>query len=68
VVIQAALEVHKISGPGFLEADYEKALASELALRDVAFVRQPVIPIVYKEGWSARLTLSFWSLAISSSS
>ena len=42
------MEVHKILGPGFLESVYEHALGFELAIRGVPFVRQPVVPIVYK--------------------
>jgi GxxExxY protein len=39
-VIGAALEVHRHLGPGYLESVYEEALAVELDLRGVPFVRQ----------------------------
>lgn len=39
-VIGAAIEVHRLLGPGFLETVYEKAICVELALRGVAFARQ----------------------------
>ncbi len=39
-VIEAAVEVHRVLGPGFLESIYEQALAVELDIRDVSFARQ----------------------------
>ena len=47
-VLDAAFEVHRLLGPGFLESVYEEALATELRLRDVAFTRQVVIGVDYK--------------------
>ena len=47
-VLDAAFEVHRLLGPGFLESVYEEALATELRLRDVAFTRQLVIGVDYK--------------------
>ena len=38
--IGAAIEVHRALGPGYLESVYEEALAIELSLRGIAFVRQ----------------------------
>ena len=37
VVVDAALEVHRILGPGLLESVYEQALSVELGLRGVCF-------------------------------
>lgn len=48
-VIGAAIEVHNTLGPGFLESVYETALARELELRSIPFVRQAHVPINYKE-------------------
>ncbi len=46
--IGAAIEVHRILGPGFLESVYEAALAVELESRHLAFQRQVPVGIVYK--------------------
>jgi hypothetical protein len=40
VVVDAAIEVHRILGPGLLESVYEQALSVELGLRGVGFARQ----------------------------
>lgn len=48
-VIGAAMEVHRILGPGFLEAVYQVALERELTLRDIPFERQVRLPVVYKD-------------------
>lgn len=47
-VIGAAIEVHRIPGPGYLESVYEEALAVELELRSIAFERQKPINVEYK--------------------
>lgn len=47
-VVGAAMEVHRILGPGFLEAVYEAALAHELNLRDIPFETQKRLPVHYK--------------------
>lgn len=47
-VIGAAIEVHKTLGPGFPESIYEEAVCHELALRSIAFERQPMIRVAYK--------------------
>jgi GxxExxY protein len=48
VIIGAAMEVHRILGPGFLEAVYETALAHELTLRGIRFEAQKRLPVYYK--------------------
>jgi GxxExxY protein len=47
-VIGAALEVHGMLGPGFLEAVYERALAHEFTLRLIPFERQTALQVLYK--------------------
>ncbi|MFH0988669.1 MAG: GxxExxY protein [bacterium] len=47
-VIGAAIEVHRILGPGFLESVYEEALCAELTIRSLSFKRQVPISIEYK--------------------
>jgi len=47
-VIGAAIEVHRVLGPGFLESVYEEALCIELELRGVPFGRQVPIGVAYK--------------------
>lgn len=48
-VIGAAMEVHKILGPGFLEAVYQAALERELSLRGIPFDAKVKLPVTYKE-------------------
>ncbi len=48
-VIDAAIEVHRNLGPGFLESVYEEALAIELNVRGIRFERQKAISVKYKE-------------------
>jgi GxxExxY protein len=48
-IIGAAIEVHRLLGPGLLEAVYEECLAKELSLRSLLFDRQKPIPVVYKD-------------------
>lgn len=47
-VIGAAIEVHRLLGPGFLESVYEEALCVELDLRGVPYARQAAIAVDYK--------------------
>jgi len=47
-VIGAAIEVHRIIGPGFPEIIYERALAIELQQRNIPFDRQPTVTVTYK--------------------
>lgn len=48
-VIGAAIEVHRVLGPGLLESAYEECLSFELASRSLRFERQRSLPVHYKE-------------------
>lgn len=47
-IIGAAMEVHNILGPGFLESVYQAALEKELTLRNIPFCHQVELPVTYK--------------------
>jgi GxxExxY protein len=47
-VIGAAIEVHRILGPGLLESIYEKCLIRELELCGIPTVNQQAVDIEYK--------------------
>ena len=47
-IIGAAIEVHRVLGPGLLESAYEESLCRELALRNIPFERQVPLPVEYK--------------------
>ncbi len=55
-IIGAAMEVHRILGPGFLEAVYEEALAHEFDLRGIAYERQ--------KSFQVGLTINFGELSL----
>jgi|YelNatPaOPRAMG01_1025707.scaffolds.fasta_scaffold263183_1 GxxExxY protein len=48
-IIHAAIEVHKILGPGLLESAYEACLEYELKLDGFIVDRQISLPLIYKE-------------------
>jgi len=47
-IIGAAIEVHRVLGPGLLESAYEECLCHELHLRGLRFQRQLALPVSYK--------------------
>lgn len=47
-IIGAAIEVHRVLGPGLLESVYEEALCCELSRSGLNFERQKNVPITYK--------------------
>jgi GxxExxY protein len=48
-IIDAAIKVHKILGPGLLESVYEACLYSEIFRSGLYIERQKPIPVVYKD-------------------
>jgi GxxExxY protein len=47
-IIGCGIEVHRVLGPGLLEATYEEALCIEFAEAGLKFSRQVPFPIMYK--------------------
>ncbi len=47
-VIGAAIEVHRLKGPGLIESIYERCLVRELQLCNIASVNQKQVPVEYK--------------------
>ena len=47
-VIGAAIEVHRLKGPGLFESIYERCMMRELELQAIPAVRQVIVPIEYK--------------------
>ena len=47
-IIGAAIEVHRVLGPGLLESVYEEALSVEFDDAHIPYRRQVPIPILYK--------------------
>ena len=48
LIIGAAIEVHRLLGPGLLESIYEEALCHEFGLRHIRFARQVPVDMTYK--------------------
>jgi GxxExxY protein len=48
-IIGAAIEVHRLLGPGLLESAYEECLSRELVLRNLRVDRQVSVPVIYKD-------------------
>lgn len=47
--IGAAIEVHRILGPGFLERIYQEALCRELQARGIVFERERPVAVHYRD-------------------
>ncbi|MCS6804769.1 MAG: GxxExxY protein [Acidobacteriota bacterium] len=47
-IIGAAIEVHRVLGPGLLEPIYEEALCVEFKLRGIKYERQVEVDVIYK--------------------
>ncbi len=48
MILDSAVEVHRVLGHGLLEKPYENALVREFELREIPFVQQPRYPVDYK--------------------
>jgi GxxExxY protein len=46
--IGAAIEVHRLKGPGLLEGIYEKCMMREFSLRNLTAINQRIVQIEYK--------------------
>ena len=49
LVIQSAIEIHKVVGPGLLESAYRACMIYELRARGLTVVAEQVVPVRYKE-------------------
>lgn len=47
-IIGAAMEVHKHLGNGFQEVVYQRALAIEMQIQNINFIREQEMPLQYK--------------------
>jgi GxxExxY protein len=47
-IIGAAIEVHRLVGPGLLESTYRHCLTFELTARGIRFIAEQSVPVVYK--------------------
>ena len=47
-IIGSAIDVHRVLGPGLLESAYQECLCVELGLRELRFVSQMQLPVLYK--------------------
>lgn len=47
-IVGAAMEVHRVLGPGFLEAVYQEALTIEFKLREIPFDEKPKLELDFK--------------------
>jgi len=48
-IISAAIQVHKILGPGFIESAYEEALCIEFDFLKIPYERQKSVTITYRQ-------------------
>lgn len=48
-ILSAAIEVHRVLGPGLLESAYHPCFRHELSLRRHQFIIQKMVPLIYKD-------------------
>jgi len=46
-IVDIAISIHKSLGPGLLESVYEKCFGYELSKRDIPFIKQQCVEIIY---------------------
>jgi GxxExxY protein len=56
IVVDAAIAVHRVLGPGLLESVYETCVAEELRRRNLGVERQVGVPVAYGD---ARMDVGF---------
>jgi len=59
-VIGAAIEVHRVLGPGYLESVYQHAMEVELRLRGIPFSSQQPLKVKYKDAEVGESHLDLW--------
>ena len=47
-IVDIAIKIHKELGPGLLESVYAKCFYYELVKRDIQFIKQKEVPIIYQ--------------------
>jgi len=47
-IVDIAIKIHKGLGPGLLEGVYAKCFYYELVKRDIQFIKQKEVPIIYQ--------------------
>lgn len=47
-IVDAAIKVHRVLGPGLLESTYEVCLVRELSNRNIRVRRQVSLPVIYE--------------------
>ena len=48
-VIESAIKVHKVLGPGLLESSYKECLAYELTKKGLFVEKEKPVPLIYEE-------------------
>jgi GxxExxY protein len=49
LIIQSAIEIHKVLGPGLLESAYRTCMIHELGLRNLKVSSKLMVPVRYKK-------------------
>jgi GxxExxY protein len=47
-IVDIAINIHKELGPGLLESVYAKCFYYELTKRDISYIKQQEVPIIYQ--------------------